>query len=118
LNWLVRQLRNKSNIIGIKKQDILKVMIDSVKIRSKNVAVDSKRQHEEILQNIKHNLRRFSYHKKVLRAWRNKTKYLEAQKMEEDKLNLSEKEKIGYREGKTYFDFFKGAYLEIIKKKK
>jgi len=43
LNWLVRQLRNKSNIIGIKKQDILKVMIDSLKPRSKSVAIDSKK---------------------------------------------------------------------------
>jgi len=62
LNWLIRQLRNKSNIMGVKKQDILKVIVDSLKLRS--IALSSKKQHEENLQYVKHNLKRVPHHKK------------------------------------------------------
>jgi hypothetical protein len=57
-------LRNKSNIIGVKKQDILKIMIDSAKF--KGAAISSKKQHDRVLQYVKHNLKRFPYHKKIL----------------------------------------------------
>jgi hypothetical protein len=50
--------------MGVKKQDILKVMIDSLKLRG--TAINSKKQHDYILQYIKHNLKRFPYHKKIL----------------------------------------------------
>jgi len=93
-------------------------MIDSLKPRSKSVAIDSKRQHEDTLQNIKHNMRRISYHKKVLNAWRYKIRYSEMQQKEEASLDLTDKQKPFYRQGKILFDFFKIAYLDVLKKKK
>jgi len=91
LNWLIRQLKNKSNIIGVKKQDILKVISDSLKSRS--IALTSKKQHDENLQIVKHNLRRVSSHKKLISRWRQGIIQKEKQKIEEASLDSDEEEK-------------------------
>lgn len=113
LNWLVRQLRNKSNIIGVKKQDILKIFADSVNHRSS--ALSSKKQHDENLQHVKHNLKRVLSHKKLLKSWRQGIMHKERQKEEEANLGEEEEDKINYRESKKMFNIFGAAYLRILK---
>jgi len=101
--------------MGVKKQDILKVIVDSLKLRS--IALSSKKQHDENLQYVKHNLKRVSHHKKLLNKWRYKEIAKEKQELEEASLDLTELGKLNYRENKETFQFFGGAYLRIIKRK-
>jgi len=43
---------------------------------------------------------------------------MKSKKSEEFSLNLTENQKIMYRQDKIFFDFFKAAYMRIIKRKK
>lgn len=116
LNWLVRQLKGRSNVIGVKKEDVLNLMLEAY--NNKGSAVNLKKEFFDHAMAYRFNFRRRGYDKRVIAKWDKEKKEQEEKKWERTLLLsiMLEEEIEEYLRKKSiaYNDFF---YKYSFKKK-
>lgn len=65
-NWLIRQYKNKSNVSGVKKEDILKSMVDTFLL--KGSAINLKKDHFLEAKKVRGNMVRNPFHFKLMKT--------------------------------------------------
>lgn len=108
LNWLVRQLKDKSNIKGIKKEDVLNLMLETLK--KKGLAINLKKDFYNLALINKYNLRKSYGDRFIIRKWE-KEKYKKDEEKNEYQLLLNFMDDKQIKKWRKKRDFHRLVYF-------